>query len=194
MSKASKKNLSKYLMGNSKQSIDEDASPSIQDPKHESMLADKRAHGDEQEQESGDPHKAADEQMFALRDQITDTFRKLEAAEAQAQVAGAPPRPETLLVASKQASARARRENQPGSRMGKAGTGDDSQALAGDLSAELGLGARSYATEKSRQILMRKQPERLPMYSKQRIEQETLRFHQRKVENAAQKEALAKAA
>mgnify|MGYP007025647626 CR=1 FL=1 len=32
------------------------------------------------------------------------------------------------------------------------------------------------------------------MYSKQRIEQETLRFHQRKLENAAQKEALEKAA
>ena len=161
------------------------------------MLADKRAHGDEQEQksnDSGDPHKAADEQMFALRDQITDTFRRLEAAEAQAHAAATPPRPESLLVASKQASARARRENQPGSQAGKAGTGEDSPAFAGDLSAELGIGARPYATEKSNQILLRKQPERLPMYSKQRIEQETLRFHQRKLENAAQKEALAKAA
>lgn len=65
-------------------------SPVIPDPKHESMLADKETPGDEQElksNDSGDPHRAADEQMFALRDQISDTFRKLEAAEAQAHAA-----------------------------------------------------------------------------------------------------------
>ena len=78
--------------------------------------------------------------------------------------------------------------------MSKAGAGEDGQAFAGDLSAELGIGPRSYATEKSKRILMRKQPERLPMYSKERIEQETLRFHQRKLENAAQKQALEQAA
>ena len=68
--------------------------------------------------------------------------------------------------------------------MDKTGTGQDGQAFAGDLSVELGIGPRAYASEKSRQLLARKQPERLPMYSKQRIEQETLRFHQRKLENA----------
>jgi hypothetical protein len=118
----------------------------------------------------------------------------LEAAEAQAHAAVTPPRPETLLVASKQASARARQENQGSSKMSKAGAGEDSQAFAGDLSAELGIGPRSYATEKSKRILMKNQPERLPMYSKERIEQETLRFHQRKLEHAAQKQALEQAA
>jgi len=175
-------------MGNQKQNNEEATSPLIEDPKHESMVADKEVLGDEQEQksnDSGDPHRAADEQMFALRDQITDTFKKLEAAEAQAHAVAESPRPESLLVASKRASARAEQENQTGgSKMDKAGTGQDGQAFGGDLSAELGIGPRSYASEKSKQLLARKQPERLPMYSKQRIEQETVRFHQRKLENA----------